>query len=198
MKVEYSMKGPVSAAGEDGGGHLVVASSSSSSVSRQTTDAATATTNVKKQLHEAGSKEEYTTTGVGSGHKNASGPGQGLGPGLDSKNNTGINSMTSPQQFLHSGRILGDLPSLPGNMKSPGSGNGKLMNAASTERDINRALLYGDSASPDMLKADGKDRNTSTRYHRHQQTHIHLLTLQLSLGLTSLAHPIPTQPTQHY
>ena len=161
MKVEYSMKGPVSAAGDDEGGRLVVAPSSSSSSSHQT-DANTtnnATANAKKLLHEAGSKEDYNTTNVGSGHKHSS----GAGPGLDSKNNA-INSMTSPQQFLHSGRILGDLPSLPGNMKSPGSGNGKMMNAAaSTERDINRALLYGETASPDMLKADGKDRNSSTR-----------------------------------
>ena len=159
------MKGPVSAAGEDQG-HLVLSSSSSSShqTDSNTTNggigsSATTTANVKKHLHEAGSKEDYNTTGAGSGHKSSSGPGQGL----DSKNNA-INSMTSPQQFLHSGRILGDLPSLPGNMKSPGSGNGKMMNAtASTERDINRALLYGETTSPDMLKADGKDRNNSSR-----------------------------------
>ena len=160
MKVEYSMKGPVSAAGEDEGGRLVATSSSSSSHQPDSNaTSGTATTNAKKHLHEAGSKEDYNTTATGSGHKNIA----GSGPGLDSK--TASNSMTSPQSFLHSGRILGDLPSLPGNMKSPGSGNGKMMNAnaASTERDINRALLYGESTSPDMLKADGKDRNSATR-----------------------------------
>jgi len=59
----------------------------------------------------------------------------------------------SPQTLLHSGRILGDLPSLPGAGKSPGS-NTKVVNSAS--RDLSRALQYGD-ASPDM-RADGKDR----------------------------------------
>ena len=63
----------------------------------------------------------------------------------------------SPQALLHSGRILGDLPSLPGAGKSPAS-NSKAANAASM--DLGRALQYGD-ASPDM-RADGKDRPSNT------------------------------------
>ncbi len=65
----------------------------------------------------------------------------------------GFDDKLSSPNLLHSGRILGDLPSLGG--RTPGSG-GKVNAAAS--RDISRALQYGEG-SPDM-RADGKDRQS--------------------------------------